>query len=244
MDLCLRIFEASMSATPLAVSALCDSRRDVATALGHMVLGCHILALSPHDPSDSNPESRHAQTAMDGLLSALRMLIDLTTSDPAWSVALAQVDDIISTLIKLIVATRTAESTTVARFRELSSPAPGELSLKKDDDRKTKSKEEGIAQSSMREDVKFDVLCLALGVLTNLVESVDEVKTVLRTTRESRTGSQDFADSDAKAHAQSSILAASINAVAHVAVPVLSDRLHCIVLQRFIWTRLMTVQTR
>lgn len=33
--------------------------------------------------------------------------------------------------------------------------------------------------------LRFDVLCLALGLLTNLVESVDEVKEILRTTRSS-----------------------------------------------------------
>lgn len=110
---------------------------------------------------------------MDCLLSALRMLIELTTASPDWSIALASTPLAVSTLIKLIVATRTQSARKgQGRFRATS------VSGRDDDERGGVL--EPVAKSSVT--LKFDVLCLALGVLTNLVETADGVKETLRDT--------------------------------------------------------------
>ena len=76
------------------------------------------------------------------LLGALRLLIELTNANPAWSGALADCATAVPSLIRLVVASRQGED-------------------------------------------GFNTLCLALGVLTNLVETVPGVKHVLRDTRTS-----------------------------------------------------------
>jgi hypothetical protein len=99
---------------------------------------------------------------MDCLLSTLRLLAELTTKDPDWSLELSKTPRMVSTLIKLVVATRTTSARAgKGRFLSVVEVEEGE-------------KGEG--------GYKFDVLCLTLGVLTNMVESVESTKGALRDT--------------------------------------------------------------
>lgn len=167
IDTCLHIFEACSSATEDTQYLLATHLSLLAPSLAHLVLACHILACGSDAPL--------ASTAMDVLLSSLRLLIDLTTHNPEWSIALAQSPLMVSTLIKLIVATRTtAAKAGKGRFRSMS---VGEVLPPSED------LVEG-GEKPVVVNVKFDVLCLTLGVLTNMVESVEGVKDVIRETRE------------------------------------------------------------
>ena len=103
---------------------------------------------------------------MDCLLSTLRLLVELTTKDPDWSIELARAPRIVSTLIKLVVTTRT----------EAARSGKGRFAVESGVDRVEEEGKQGFS---------FDVLCLTLGVLTNMVESVESIKDVLRETRES-----------------------------------------------------------
>jgi hypothetical protein len=120
---------------------------------------------------------------MDCLLSALRMLIDLTTNDPSWSVAVASVPGVLGTLVKLIAATRVKDARAMGRFTSLSSPAVQAAAVDVEMDTGDGDAARGEGKKEAGENVKFDVLCLALGVLTNLVETVEGIKDVLRETR-------------------------------------------------------------
>ena len=165
IDMCLHIFEACSSATEDTHYLLTSHLSTLAPSLAHLVLACHILACGSDAP---------ASTTMDVLLSALRLLIDLTTHNPEWSIALAQSPLMVSTLVKLIVATRTkAARAGQGRFRSMSTGEGLPAS-------------EGVESEEKPAvvNVKFDVLCLTLGVLTNMVESVEGVKDDIRKTRE------------------------------------------------------------
>ncbi|KAK4047128.1 hypothetical protein OIV83_005580 [Microbotryomycetes sp. JL201] len=172
IDLCLRVFETTTSATPLAVALLNSQRAALSLALVNLVLACHILVVRQYEGVDSD---KLTSAALDNLLSALRFMIDLTTNDSDWSTALAEVPGIVSVLVKLIVTARTQDKDTVRRFKSLSSSP----------DSKTDSAVADLstdARKRIKEDIKFDILCLSLGVLTNLVESVEHVQNDLRTT--------------------------------------------------------------
>lgn len=196
INLCLRIFEATTSATPLAADELCHTYNEVASALAQLVLACHILALAEPTfsaaPRDSGTtKNSPAQEAMDAMLGALRLMVDLTTNDPAWSSALAQAPDLVSTLVKLIVVTRNGDPGTTARFEVLSNQksdgANEDVTMVGNST--TAETRDVKASEAPQQSLRFDVLCLALGVLTNLVESVDQIKDTLRTTRESSSAS-------------------------------------------------------
>ncbi|KAM0791555.1 hypothetical protein ACM66B_006002 [Microbotryomycetes sp. NB124-2] len=174
IDLCLRVFEATTSATPLAVANLNQHRTSLAQSLVNLILASHVLIVNEEDGRASRKTSTEA---LDNLLSALRLIIDLTTSDPEWSAALSDVPGIVFVLVKLIVTARTPDKSTVDRFKSLSSsPDQQDAKLPGVDEVDTD------AQRQVKEDVKFDILCLALGVLTNLVESVERVQDDLRNT--------------------------------------------------------------
>ncbi|KAK4048271.1 hypothetical protein OIO90_005890 [Microbotryomycetes sp. JL221] len=181
IDLCLRVFEATTSATPLAAVALGSNRPRFVMALVTLVLACHIVVLDP-DTGSSSDIKKTSAAALDNLLSALRMIIDLTTSDPEWSVALAGVPNVLNVLMRLLVASRTPDKQTVNRFQSLSSSPGGNDRTDREENSRQVADDDNGGQRLVKEDVKFDILCLALGALTNLVETVGEVQDALRTT--------------------------------------------------------------
>lgn len=157
LDLCLNIFESTSASAPShAHYILTQHLTPLSHSLSLLLLASHILAGGP-DPSG-------ATKGMDCLLSTLRLLVELTTKDPDWSIELSNSPRIVSTLIKLVVATRTT-SARVGKGRFASTIV-----------------EEGEKGEG---GYKFDVLCLTLGVLTNMVESVESIKDTLRDTRTS-----------------------------------------------------------
>ena len=99
---------------------------------------------------------------MEILLSVFRLLLALTTVSPDWSIALAGTSLAVPTLIKLIVATRNKPARA----------GRGSFIVGND-----------VEEVEGTVSYKFDVLCLALGVLTNLVETAEGVRDVLRETR-------------------------------------------------------------
>jgi hypothetical protein len=108
---------------------------------------------------------------MNVLLDTLRLGIELTTSDPDWSRALATQEQMVRALVKVIIATRSPLYE--ERFRDLD-----EVRKEKN---KSKSSEDNDQISSEGETadpvaLKFDLLCLALGMVTNIVETVPEMK--------------------------------------------------------------------
>lgn len=159
LDTCLRICEACIAATPIAVVALTNNLAILTPALSSLLLACSILI------SDLSDDSARA-VAMEIMLSVFRLLLALTTVSPDWSIALAGTPLAVPTLVKFIVATRNAE----ARAGRGSFVVVG-------------TEENDVVS------YKFDVLCLALGVLTNLVETAEGVRDVLRETRQSSVSS-------------------------------------------------------
>lgn len=104
---------------------------------------------------------------MDCLSSGLKILVDLTTKNSEWSHALGSTE-LVCVLIKIIVACRTKIAGNGFKKRSLESLEEGETA-----DEAEKSEEENVV-------LRFDLLCLALGVLTNMVETVESTKDVLR----------------------------------------------------------------
>lgn len=117
---------------------------------------------------------------MDCLLSGLRMLIDLTTNHSEWCRELIDhSDSIVGTLVKIIAATRVKNQVVVDKSDKVKSK------IEVGDDGEVKLEADGTEKESSVV-LRFDLLCLALGVLTNLVETVDSTKDVLRETCKSR----------------------------------------------------------
>lgn len=125
-----------------------------------LVLLPHIVALSAtlstliHASHLLLRAGEHVTPAGDCLASALRTLVDLTSGDSQWSVTLAQTPGAIQALVNIIIESR----------------AVG-LSKRK---RGEEEEDEVEGQSG------FDILCLALGVLTNLVETAEGARDTLR----------------------------------------------------------------
>lgn len=170
IDTCLRIIEACSSSDLSTHDILWDRMTPLISSLADIVLSCHILATS------AAPDPKVASSAMDILLSALRLLIELTTRDAAWSLELSNCERAVPTLVKLLVAARTKGKGKGKRIRALSTSSAAKMEV--DEGGELEEDEPETASQ-----IKFDVLCLALGVLTNLVETVPEVKDVLRETR-------------------------------------------------------------
>ncbi|KAM0750083.1 hypothetical protein T439DRAFT_380825 [Meredithblackwellia eburnea MCA 4105] len=167
LDVCLRIIESCSRAEPLTQEILSSRMASLAPALIDILLACHIV-LGGKDLSQST-----SAAAMDLLLSTLRLVIDLTTNDPEWSLAFANCDLAIPILVKLLASSRNLKvqpTPTVVVVSPL---------LSSEDDVSAPIEEQ---KSSPPGQFNFDVLCLVLGVLANLVETVPEVKDVLRET--------------------------------------------------------------
>lgn len=168
IDTCLQIFESCSTSTPQTYDILSIKLTPLTSTLVSLILASHILA------HDTNPTTTTNSEAMNVLLSSLRMLIDLTTNHEEWSRELMRGDniEIVGSLVKIMVAARrrkgsVIEETTVVLSSDDISELGGEVD--------GKEKEASIM-------LRYDLLCLALGVLTNLVETVDTTKDILRET--------------------------------------------------------------
>ncbi|KAK4696442.1 hypothetical protein P7C70_g8379, partial [Phenoliferia sp. Uapishka_3] len=173
IDTCLRVIEACSTGDSSPTDThdvLSEHLAMLTAALCDIVLSGHIIA------SSQSPDPKVASAAMDCLLSSLRLLIELTNSSTAWSLALANCPFAISTLVKLLVASRSSAPPAAPRKRSLSSSSGVKLEDSSGGIMSEMDEPDSAAQ------IKFDVLCLSLGVLTNLAETVPDVKDVLRET--------------------------------------------------------------
>lgn len=155
IDTCLRIFETVTSAAPTATALLAAQAAALAPALSRTLLASFLLTISPPSPDVE-------QRALDCLMSTLKLLVDLTTEGAEWAGVLGREAGLVGTLVRVAVATR--KHGVKGRFVSDKTGGSGE------------------DHAEGKEDHKFDVLCLVLGVLANLVESEGEVKKAIRET--------------------------------------------------------------
>lgn len=160
IDTCLRIFEATTAGSLEAAPRLSNHIATLAPALANVLLTAYLL-------TTASPSARSSQAAIDCLLSTLKMLLELTTHRPEWAEALGRDGALVRTLLRLLLATRT----------ESAKAGKGRFTLPADTDHV--ESEDGGGQR----DYNFDVLCLGLGVLANLVEAGGEIRRVIRETR-------------------------------------------------------------
>ncbi|GAA5857709.1 hypothetical protein JCM1840_000876 [Sporobolomyces johnsonii] len=181
LNLCLAIFESTSLATPYAFHVISSPAylSPLGRSLANLVLVTFILAFN----TSGSAADKQSATAL--LLSALGILFGLTT-ESAWSECLIQPvgvqgddDGFVGTLIRIVLACRRASVATARNQRPKSGDRErikhvGEVELDED------GEEEDGEPVDKADHQEWDVLCLALGVLANLVESVEDVKDVLR----------------------------------------------------------------
>ncbi|GAA5959659.1 hypothetical protein JCM21900_002150 [Sporobolomyces salmonicolor] len=181
LNLCLAIFESTSLATPYAFHVISSPAylSPLGRSLANLVLVTSILALDTIAPT----ADKEYATAL--LLSALGIVFGLTT-ESTWSECLlrpAEVprddDGFVGTLIRIVLACRRA---TVANARKQRSKSGNRERIKPVGDEELNEDDEDKDGEAVEEadNQEWDVLCLALGVLANLVESVEDVKDVLR----------------------------------------------------------------
>lgn len=168
IDTCLQIFESCSSSTPQAYDILSTKLTSLTSTLTSLILASHILA------HDTNPTTNTGTESMNVLLSSLRMLIDLTTNHEEWSRELMRDSnvEIVGSLVKIIVAARRRKCFALVDETET------KIVLSSDDNNDEVAVDGKEKESSVM--LRYDLLCLALGVLTNLVETVDTTKDILR----------------------------------------------------------------
>lgn len=158
IDTSLRVIEVCISADPAASYILLPHLPSFTTSVSSLLHFCLIILRT-----ELREEEEKNQAAMDCLASVLRMLGELTILDPAWSIAFAETKYGVATLVNLIGIVRGGAKLTPQADEE--------------DDQV-----DGHEEKRSRES---DILCLALGVLTNLVETVDTTRDTLREIRSS-----------------------------------------------------------
>lgn len=134
-------------------------------------------------------------TAMDCLVGCLRVLANVTTPRQGWVTSLLECDTIVTTLFRLIQtsASNRVKSPALSQHRSLlhSSPklGPSSSPFPVSNRRKEFKPSSDIgteASVDETEGQKMDIICLALGLLINLVEKSEGLKDRVRLTGESK----------------------------------------------------------
>ncbi|SGZ30485.1 BQ5605_C048g12379 [Microbotryum silenes-dioicae] len=120
------------------------------------------------DPDVAQPELRAAMACLSG---ALKLVLQLTIADARWSAEFVAVHRgrIVGSLVRVLQSAK-------KRMGE------GEGIRRGEDEGEGEADGAEGTEEAARSTFDLDLLCLALGTLTNLVESVDRVKTILRET--------------------------------------------------------------
>jgi hypothetical protein len=161
------VIEVCLSADPTASYILFSHLSSFTMALSSLLHFCSIILRNEllQVDVDVDATTKKNQAAMDCLACSLRMLGELTIADPAWSIGFVETKYGVATLVNLIGIARI-----IPRVEELD----GEEENGEED-----------AGKKMAKTNKTDILCLALGVLTNLVETVERTRDILREISES-----------------------------------------------------------
>lgn len=162
------MIEVCLSADPTASYILFSHLSSFTVALSSLLHFCSIILRNELLQVDVDVDARTVknQAAMDCLACSLRMLGELTIADPAWSIGFGETKYGVATLVNLIGIARII-------------PRVEEPNGEEDNDG------EEDAGKKMAKTNKTDILCLALGVLTNLVETVKRTRDILREISES-----------------------------------------------------------
>lgn len=165
IDTSLRILEVCHAADPSAALILLHHLPTLVASFVFLMRTCHVLL---RDSSTTSQECRKG--AMECLTTTLRMLFELTTTDPTWSIEIVRIQGALELLVAVIVE---------ARLRSRDTPV---VAVHKADAMDERPDEEGEEEEQKKG--KFGLLCLALGVLTNLVETVETTRDIVRESRE------------------------------------------------------------
>ncbi|KAI5478884.1 hypothetical protein MNV49_004518 [Pseudohyphozyma bogoriensis] len=182
VDIIFGIIEACSAGTASTHEILSSHIADLVPILSNLVLTCHLLLLS--DSTAASPvDMKTRSAAMEVLLSSLRLVVELTTVNPEWSVAVAEQDGFVSALVRIIVATRSHPEDS-SKFEVVPSsdavmPDSDLADVKDEEDGAGSTTSASKAKKEAAVTAKFDLLCLALGVLANVMEMVPSVKDTL-----------------------------------------------------------------
>lgn len=155
VDNCLQVIEACTSASQVLPEDVSIPLQ--VTRLTNLLVGCHLAACGEDILSASAGTVRIAcvdghltfLTAFDCMMTALRVLINLVNLEEDYVTAFVEETPVLSLLVQLILASEKPSATNSAVSDNTST-------------NKTK-----VSVNVL----KFDLLCLSLGLLTNLLES-------------------------------------------------------------------------
>ncbi len=130
-----------------------------------------------------SPSSRHRTTHCLGFIvparkyldTTLRVLVTLTHMDELWARKVVQGEYTVSCLLR----------TLAAAGRDMQSSQAPIVKKEEDDDELALDGADASGSGRESDAQALDTLCLALGLLTNMVQSIDETKDIIRETRES-----------------------------------------------------------
>ncbi|KAL7408843.1 hypothetical protein BDY24DRAFT_261653 [Mrakia frigida] len=183
---CLTILENLVVRFPEAQKMVESTRPDLPSLLGTLLVACHCLV----GDEEEDEESSLALIGMNCLVTALRVLVNVTNTSPFWCEGVLQSQPVITTILRLIHTSNLPTPDSPRLLAPLLSspskvfpsssplpPIPGVSDLSGEVD-------ESAALTAATEALKVDVLCLSLGLLNNLVEGVEAARDRVRRTGE------------------------------------------------------------
>lgn len=193
-----------------------STRPQLPSLLGTLLVACHCLVGDTEDDEESSlaligeslarPRSVElevrrvatdhrffflsSRSGMNCLVTALRVLVNVTNTSPFWCEGVLQSPPVITTILRLIHTSNLPTPDSPRLLASLLSspskvfpsssplpPVPGVSDLSGEVD-------ESAALTAATEALKVDVLCLSLGLLNNLVEGVETSRDRVRKTGE------------------------------------------------------------
>ncbi|KAF5351350.1 hypothetical protein D9758_007979 [Tetrapyrgos nigripes] len=167
---------------------------------GLLSIGLHSEAACRAGNSDYDIDAdRDTDTAEKCIECTFRVLVSLTHANPRWSETLARNPAAVLFIIRTVVRSDSLRNSTLKGLEQMGvdkkekKAKVEESSVKKiepsplfgeDDENGDEDKDEGgedaSPNSKLSKEQALDRLCLALGLLTNLVQAVDDAKRILR----------------------------------------------------------------
>ncbi|SCV72287.1 BQ2448_4981 [Microbotryum intermedium] len=174
------VLETCLSVCPeQALGPLTQTSTSLVTSFSTLILISELVIFGHRGSSSIAPdtdaelvERPEQRAAIACLLGALKLVVQLTIADARWSAELVAVHQgrIVGSLVRVLQSARKGMIVVGEEKR----------GKEKDESRGDDQEKDGEEQEGDK--AMLDLLCLALGTLTNLVESVDHVKTILRET--------------------------------------------------------------